>query len=168
MKNGQCPKCGNNFYDFSDHCMTCGWKPMDKQKIITISVVSIFLISLFVLTTTDVFTTREEIEKREVAKKEKEAAQKKENADNNMLYMARQAVLARMKDPGSSEFSDVYRAASGAVCGRVNAKNSFGAYTGFVRFVSGGTQSATFLESDPAAAKNFNEVWDRMCKVALP
>lgn len=46
-------------------------------------------------------------------------------------------VRSALKDPGSALFEDV-RAANGAglVCGRVNAKNSYGGYAGFKIFLS--------------------------------
>lgn len=51
------------------------------------------------------------------------------NVNAAAIELARQT----LKDPESSKFRDV-RQSSAAVCGEVNAKNSFGAYTGFKRF----------------------------------
>ncbi|MHC1479623.1 hypothetical protein ACYJW8_05180 [Frateuria aurantia] len=52
------------------------------------------------------------------------------------------AVRRELKDPDAAQFRDVranYTEEFGLVaCGRVNAKNEFGGYTGFRRFVSGG------------------------------
>jgi hypothetical protein len=48
---------------------------------------------------------------------------------------ARQHVTSRLKDPASAQFQDVtYDASSRVACGQVNAKNSFGGYTGFRQF----------------------------------
>ncbi len=50
---------------------------------------------------------------------------------------ARNAVLAALKDPDSAVFEGLYMGNSPAknvVCGFVNAKNSFGGYTGKKRF----------------------------------
>lgn len=51
------------------------------------------------------------------------------------LARAREQVTSRLKDPGSAQFQDVtYDATSRVACGQVNAKNSFGGYTGFQQF----------------------------------
>ena len=46
-------------------------------------------------------------------------------------------------------------------CGEVNSKNSFGAYTGFQKFVSAGKPELTFLQEQ---VPDFEIVWDRLCK----
>lgn len=49
----------------------------------------------------------------------------------------RQAVLAALKDPNSADFKDVRHVGEGrALCGQVNAKNSYGGYSGFKAFVA--------------------------------
>ena len=58
------------------------------------------------------------------------------------IVAAERAVRRELKDPDAAQFRDVranYTEEFGVVaCGRVNAKNEFGGYTGFRRFVSGG------------------------------
>lgn len=44
-------------------------------------------------------------------------------------------ILSQLKDPGSAQFSDEFVSSKKALCGRVNAKNGFGAYTGFKPFI---------------------------------
>lgn len=44
-------------------------------------------------------------------------------------------VHAELKDPSSAQFQWLPIAKSGIYCGRVNAKNSYGGYTGFRPFV---------------------------------
>ena len=49
---------------------------------------------------------------------------------------AQREAARRLRDPESARFTEVRRdAASGAVCGLVNAKNLYGAYTGATPFV---------------------------------
>ena len=76
----------------------------------------------------------------------------------------KQAVKARLKDPGSAKFQNVYFHRGGmdipVTCGEVNSKNSFGGYTGFQRFVSGGKAELTFLETEAA---DFSSVWRQLC-----
>jgi hypothetical protein len=51
------------------------------------------------------------------------------------IQEAQRAVAARLRDPESARFSDVQIASSGAVCGKVNGKNAFGAYEGARSFL---------------------------------
>lgn len=58
------------------------------------------------------------------------------------IYNAKQAVEARLRDPGSAEFRNVgvywpVRSVKTpqAVCGEVNGKNGFGGFTGYQAFV---------------------------------
>ncbi|WP_158958812.1 SPOR domain-containing protein [Pseudomonas sp. PB106] len=47
---------------------------------------------------------------------------------------ARTAVADRLKDPDSAKFRNERQVADGGVCGEVNGKNGFGAYSGFAPF----------------------------------
>lgn len=49
-------------------------------------------------------------------------------------HMAKQAVMAKLKDPGSVQWRDLTYDGRDNVCGYFNAKNSFGGYAGFKRF----------------------------------
>lgn len=48
---------------------------------------------------------------------------------------AKKAVQAVLKDPASAQWKDVHAFATGTTCGLVNAKNSYGGYTGFRHFL---------------------------------
>jgi hypothetical protein len=88
-----------------------------------------------------------------------------ERKEKEPAYIALQQerVKKRLKDPGSAQFRKerVYYAIAPIVCGEVNSKNSFGAYSGFERFVSGGTLQV--LESDMSPGE-MDKVWERACK----
>lgn len=77
------------------------------------------------------------------------------------IVAAERAVRASLKDPDSAQFRDVranYTEEFGVVaCGRVNAKNDLGGYTGFRRFVSSG-QSVILEGRD-----NIAEAWTEAC-----
>ncbi len=64
-----------------------------------------------------------------------------------------------LKDPSSAEFSGSRIGNNGAVCGTVNAKNSFGAYTGYKRFIQIGTFS--YVSDD---SSDFNREWRQICE----
>lgn len=80
------------------------------------------------------------------------------------IRIGKDAVRAKLKDSGSAKFKDVYffrgRDRVPVTCGQVNAKNSFGGYSGFQHFVSAGSADLTYLESE---VKDFRAVWNRLC-----
>lgn len=63
----------------------------------------------------------------------------KANPDAALIAEASSAVMAKLRDPGSAQFRNVRAVTtilgSKKVCGEVNAKNGYGGYTGFSRFV---------------------------------
>lgn len=93
-------------------------------------------------------------------------------------------VSSMMKDPDSVKFERVKfypdekpqgKEISGTVCGYVNAKNSFGAYTGFVRFISNITvnnngrnakfsQPSIEIPDNPISVGGIDESWSKLCK----
>lgn len=77
------------------------------------------------------------------------------------IIAAEHAVRGELKGPDAAQFKDVranYTEEFGVVaCGRVNAKNDFGGYTGFRRFVSGG--KSVILEG----RDNIADAWAGAC-----
>ena len=77
------------------------------------------------------------------------------------IVAAEQAVEGELKDADAAQFRDVcanYTEEFGVVaCGRVNAKNEFGGYTGSRRFVSGG--KSVILEG----LDNVADAWAGAC-----
>lgn len=106
--------------------------------------------------------------------------------DDNARGSAEKAISAKLKDPGSAKFSDVFLVEANApapetryvaVCGTVDGKNSFGAYSGATRFVvlkSFGlgqfkTEGTVFAEiedvSSSSSANAFTQVyWSKYCE----
>ncbi|MBD2816485.1 hypothetical protein ID850_17455 [Xenorhabdus sp. Flor] len=74
------------------------------------------------------------------------------------ISMAETSVKQILKDPSSAEFSNSRLGNKGAVCGYVNAKNSFGAYTGKKRYVNNGLSMIDNGETD------FEVVWEKFCQ----
>ncbi|WP_420722498.1 hypothetical protein [Hwanghaeella sp. LZ110] len=63
------------------------------------------------------------------------------NDDAAKIEEAKAAVLSVLKDPESAQFRNVFITTptqGTAVCGEVNAKNSYGGFTGFQYFITGG------------------------------
>ncbi|WP_037061254.1 hypothetical protein [Pseudoxanthomonas suwonensis] len=77
------------------------------------------------------------------------------------IVAAERAVRGELKDPDAAQFRDVranYTEEFGVVaCGRVNAKNELGGYTGFRRFVSSG--KSVILEG----RDNVADAWAGAC-----
>ncbi|HBR3096778.1 TPA: hypothetical protein L9R41_004690 [Klebsiella pneumoniae] len=81
-----------------------------------------------------------------------------EEARFSRAYDAKESVKSTLKDSSSAEFSDEKDGRGGAVCGYVNAKNSFGAYTGKSRYISVGGQSVI-----DDGSQSFGELWENTC-----
>ncbi len=86
-------------------------------------------------------------------------------SDAEQIAMAQEGMRKRLKDPESARFTDVrigLRMAGnvGAVCGKVNSKNSFGGYSGAQRFIAAGDMA--FLEDDMAEGE-MDKSWAQLC-----
>lgn len=71
------------------------------------------------------------------------------------------AVAAQMRDPASVQFRDV-RAGRQTLCGEINAKNGFGGYVGFRRFIAtfapGDGPSMDFGPADPVSQSDYQDL----------
>ncbi len=81
------------------------------------------------------------------------------------LPMAKEQMKAILKDADSARYQDVYAykaalpdATVYTFCGEVNAKNGFGAYDGYQRFMATKHQAETESQ-DP----EFQKSWDMLC-----
>ena len=88
------------------------------------------------------------------------------NSGNQMMVVdqTKEGVMSLLKDPDSADFKDVGFYSGGraaAVCGHVNAKNGFGGFIGFQRFIGSG-EDIVFLESDMEASE-FTKAWNGLC-----
>lgn len=104
-----------------------------------------------------------ELSASETARIQEEAKRRAQASfERETIAIAEKAVLGLLKDPDSATFKDVRfneTDSGGAVaCGLVNSKNSFGAFSGFQRFISNG--KTTFLEEQD---KNIADTWTKVC-----
>ena len=83
-----------------------------------------------------------------------DAAIEERQREISRQYRAERIVKSQLKDSGSAKF----RNQKGA-CGEVNAKNSFGAYTGFKRYAV--ISSELFFIDDGTG--DFEDLWIRTC-----
>lgn len=78
------------------------------------------------------------------------------------------SVKALLKDPDSAKFDRVYISFMNdfpVTCGKVNAKNGFGGYTGFKEFVAAQSAGISVVRGDGQMVDSeFVKVWDAACK----
>lgn len=100
-------------------------------------------------------------------KLKKELKERVRHAQNNLnearaaeavkILNAQKAVSALLKDPSSAKFTNERVGSNGVVCGFINAKNSFGAYTGPQRYAYIGR---AYVDD---ASEKFSSLWDNQC-----
>lgn len=89
---------------------------------------------------------------------ERKAANEAATQEIKMQRLARDFVSKNLKDPGSAEFRNQSR-----LCGEVNAKNSFGGYTGFRRFMAANENMVVFEGDGRMEPEEFNLAWRKAC-----
>ncbi|WNJ77742.1 hypothetical protein RJE46_13980 [Cedecea neteri] len=100
----------------------------------------------------------ERYEQEEQYKAIKQQVRHEENKNTSKSLSARAYVEKIMKDPDSAKFSGEYVSGKGSVCGYVNGKNSFGAYTGNKKYVVIGTTA--YLDD---GGSEFSPLWQENC-----
>lgn len=87
----------------------------------------------------------------------------------DFYWNARVTVKESLKDPESAKFGAIriVRTKNGFLaCGEVNARNSFGGYTGMKRFMSNGAGGTTLIE-DSSNEEIFSTTWAELCAPQL-
>jgi len=74
------------------------------------------------------------------------------------ISRSQDSVGAQLKDPSSAKFSSERVGKDGAVCGLVNAKNSFGGYAGDARYVS-----ISGISAVDDGSSTFKQKWEKYC-----
>jgi len=92
--------------------------------------------------------------------------EKTENKGGVMLFYMQNQIKQNAKDPDSVQFRNEKinnNTADGAVaCGQYNAKNSFGAYTGYKGFVAIEKTQKAYFEDGPNKDE-FAKYWNKYC-----
>lgn len=123
----------------------------------SIGVIVVCVFSLmFVNSSTPIFG--EGYEARLKAEELKDRLRKEAIEERNQISFGEKRLRNSLKDPASAEIRSTRLGRSGAVCGQVNAKNSFGAYTGYKNFIQIGQMS---LIDD--GTKGFSDEWLSLC-----
>jgi len=92
------------------------------------------------------------------ARQEKRAASDARMQEIKLQRLVRGFVGANLKDPDSAQFRN-----QNGICGEVNAKNSFGAFTGYRRFIAK-SDRMVILEGDGLVSPDeFAKLWIDVC-----
>lgn len=188
----KCPECGKDVSTTAKACPHCGAEPPrtaappplpttppappKKKRRLWLWLLGALVLLVIYANTREV--SPEEQAAREQRRTERAAQKaeedKREAAEDaacdeetkEMVWMERgkDAVRARLKDPKSAEFKEVYFSRGKdnvpMTCGQVNSRNSFGGFVGFQHFVSAGSEGNTFLATE---VDDFAKVWNRFC-----
>nr|WP_298931167.1 zinc ribbon domain-containing protein [uncultured Erythrobacter sp.] len=165
---GKCRFCGHRFRsaDPIDGPMTESQKKVAKTSKVGCAVIAIAFIAMLSFCKPDENAGSGGSASTTVASEEDEDTPPDQATQMRIVVASQDGVRSRLKDPESADFRNVGYYSGGsegasAVCGEVNAKNSFGGFTGFERFVALGEDIA-FLESDVEASE-FAKVWKSVC-----
>lgn len=84
--------------------------------------------------------------------------------EQDWVIKGKNAMKQKLRDPDSAKFRNVFFSRGPddlpLTCGEVDAKNVYGAYTGYERFISGGRSDLTWLESE---VSDFHNAWRIGC-----
>lgn len=133
---------------------------VDKVGAVTasIGVIVICVVSLFwVNSKAPIFGER--YENKLAIEKYKDAERREKIEEMNQVSFGEKRLKNSLKDPSSAEIRNSRLGKSGVICGEVNAKNSFGAFTGYKKFIQIGT--TTLMED---GSSEFSKEWSDMCR----
>lgn len=88
-----------------------------------------------------------------------ESDRQKRYNNMNVISASNSGVKSVLKDPESANFKNQSVGRDGYVCGQVNAKNSFGAYSGFKKYLS--KNGMTVIDD---GGSEFLKLWGEICR----
>lgn len=159
----KCKDCGGLVSSKAKACPSCGAEAPRKSSFLSRFFAG--LVALFVILNglAWIFNDdRPKTEEEQAAEERKKSAEDLHVKGFMAIQGAKSAVLAKLKDPESAEFGDVGYREPGIVCGFVNAKNSFGGYTGQRAFIADSGEGYLYLQDD---TPGFKEIWNTRCPV---
>jgi hypothetical protein len=150
----KCPECGKEISDEAKSCPSCGKSAPKKTSRFTWAVLALILIGV------GMKISRPDPSPEQITSAAVDAKPYKPD----LTIAARRVLKNSSKDTDSlqfrNEFTSNYEAGSSAACGEVNGKNSFGALTGFNRFIVTG-QTSMIETSD---MQMFDGAWKKFCR----
>ena len=92
----------------------------------------------------------------------KTAEQKQREEAATLTSLGEKYVKEKVLEPGSAQFRNQFIGKGGAPCGEVNAKDAFGAYIGYQRYISV-ARDLTLLAQD-VSPEEFEQQWRQLCR----
>lgn len=142
----KCNSCHEVVHRSTNICPYCG----QKVKKIDAKLVSLIISGIIVLCVFIYFINKP-------VDKESQRKQEKLKQLTELQVKAETTVKEMLKDPNSVEFKNQL-----GPCGQFNAKNSFGAYTGFRRYIV--FREINALEGVNTTSEEMNSLWQVACK----
>lgn len=179
MATERCKKCSSLVAAGEKKCHICGAKMASTSKLV--KGLSVFFVCIVLATCYSTMSSKpstplapeqqaaaddarakkaEEKRLADVAEAAKKAEQDKRERIQLRIAMGQDSVTKILKDPDSAKFGKVVFREPGVICGYVNAKNSFGGYTGEQAFISLGTPEMTWIDGQ---SKDFKKIWNERC-----
>jgi len=92
----------------------------------------------------------------------KTAEQKQREEAATLTSLSEKYVKEKVLEPSSAQFRNQFIGKGGAPCGEVNAKDAFGAYIGYQRYISV-ARDLTLLAQD-VSPQEFEQQWKQLCR----
>ncbi|CAN7426481.1 MULTISPECIES: hypothetical protein [Duganella] len=92
----------------------------------------------------------------------KSAAEKQREEAATLTSLGEKYVKEKVREPASAQFRNQFIGKGGAPCGEVNAKDAFGGYIGYQRYISV-ARDLTLLAQDVSPAE-FEQQWQQLCR----
>lgn len=152
----KCKECGGQLSTTATSCPHCGAKTPKRRGLVSWLILGI--IGVGVINITVAMLTKQPVDPAVQAEEKR-----KQDAVNQLsvaLASAQRKVKEQLKDPDSVKFGTVTIGRNKYVCGHVNAKNSFGAYSGETEFLSAEPYITAWINDSSEA---FKESWTKNC-----
>ncbi len=142
----KCNSCGESIHRSSNVCSYCGNEQKKfNEKILSLVITGVLVVVFLIY----IFNKPVDKEDQKKQAKSRELIELQVKAENTVKKM--------MKDPESVKFRDQI-----GPCGYYNGKNSFGAYTGYKRYII--FQEMNAVEDINVGAEDMNRLWQTACK----
>jgi hypothetical protein len=92
----------------------------------------------------------------------KTAEQKQREENVALTQLGEKYVKEKILEPSQAQFRNQFVGKGGAPCGEVNAKDAFGGYIGFQRYISV-ARDLTLLAQDVSPSE-FEAQWQQLCR----
>ncbi|MBV6325393.1 hypothetical protein [Duganella violaceipulchra] len=92
----------------------------------------------------------------------KSAAEKRQEEAATLTSLGEKYVKEKVREPSTAMFRNQVVGKGGATCGEFNAKDAFGAYIGYQRYISV-ARDLTLLAQDVSPAE-FEQNWNQLCR----